>query len=831
MQSGRDRKRRHSSRHFVTEERLTRTRALPTADTHCFHCGNKCSATRLDAHDHSFCCQGCLAVFEILTENGLTDYYQLDASAGVRVPAQIPVGKFGFLDEPAVRQRIVSFSNDKTTRVVFRIPAIHCIACVWLLENLFRLNPAIAKSEVNFLRREATLSFATSEAKLSEVVSLLASLGYEPELKFSDLESKPQNSARRKLWLQLGVAGFAFGNNMLFAIALYLGVDMVSGPAFRNLVGYLSLALALPVLLFSAQDYFRLAWHGLKQKLLTIEVPIAAGILVIFAQSAWEVVSGKGVGYFDSFAGLLFFLLCGRLFQQKSYERLAFDRDFKSFFPLSVTRRSEASDEVVALSAIQTGDRLIVRNGELIPADGKLVRGAAVIDYSFVTGEAEPVELNSGDYIYAGGRQTGGAIEVETVKPVSQSYLTSLWNQDIFKKPALESLDSLINRYSQRFTILILLIGLLAVGFWAIVDPSKSLIAFTSVLIVACPCALALAAPFALGTSIRVLGRLNVFVKSPQVIERLAKIDTVVFDKTGTLTASGAAFVRFEGEPLTPQENAWIYSTAVHSVHPHSVRIANFLSGSSAEVRSFSEKTGCGVRANVAGHEILIGSASWLSEQRVSAPANQLAASAHVAIDRKYRGVFILPNSVRDGVGEMVAGLDSKYRLALLSGDNEREREKFEKVFGPTTVLKFNQGPLDKLEYVRELQTAGRRPMMVGDGLNDAGALKQSDVGVAVVETIGAFSPASDIIMRADMAPQLHTLLRFSKGVTRIVLLSFGISTLYNVVGISIAASAKLAPIVCAILMPLSSISVVAFASLATAWYARRIGLGNELKS
>lgn len=815
----------------MTEEQTTTPSATALADAHCFHCGNKCSATRLDAHEHSFCCQGCLAVFEILSENGLSDYYKLDANAGVRVSGQIPDRKFAFLDETPVRQRIVSFSNDKITRVVFRIPAIHCIACVWLLENLFRLNPAIGKSEVNFLRKEVTLSFATADARLGEIVSLLASLGYEPELKFSDLESVPRNTARRRLWLQLGVAGFAFGNNMLFAIALYLGVDIVSGPAFRNLVGYISLALAVPVLLFSAQDYFRLAWQGLKQKLLTIEVPIAAGILVIFAQSAWEVLSARGVGYFDSFAGLLFFLLCGRLFQQKTYERLAFDRDFKSFFPLSVTRRNADCDENVSLSAIQAGDLVIIRNGELIPADGKLIHGVAVIDYSFVTGEVEPVELNCGDYIYAGGRQTGGAIEVEITKAISQSYLTSLWNQDIFKKPGAESLDSLINRYSRRFTKLIIAIAVGAAAFWAIVDPGKSMLAFTSVLIVACPCALALAAPFALGTAVRVLGGCNVFVKSAHVIERLANIDTVVFDKTGTLTASNASQARFEGAALNAAEKNWIYSTAIHSVHPHSVRIAHLLRGEIVDVRSFSEATGCGVEANVAGREILLGSAAWLKSRGISAPTTQTAASTLVAIDGAYRGAFILPNSVRNGASEMISALKNNYHLSLLSGDNERERVHFEKLFGPTAVLKFNQGPLDKLEYVRDLQSAGKRPMMVGDGLNDAGALKQSDVGIAVVESIGAFSPASDIIMRADMAPQLHTIARFSKGATRIVKLSFGVSTLYNLVGISIAATANLAPIVCAILMPLSSISVVVFATLATAWYGRSIGLRKEFHS
>jgi P-type Cu+ transporter len=770
-------------------------------------------------------------VFDLLTENGLAEYYNLDAQAGLRAPSQLPGGRFIFLDEDCIRRRLVSFSDENVTRVVFRIPAIHCIACVWLLENLFRLNPAIAKSEVNFLRKEATLTFSPARVKLSEVVALLTSLGYEPELKFSDLESAPRSAAQRRLWLQLGVAGFAFGNNMLFAIALYLGVDAVSGPAFREVVGYISLILAVPVLVFSAQDYFRLAWQGLRQRLLTIETPIALGIIVIFAQSAIEVFSGRGVGYFDSFSGLLFFLLCGRLFQQKSYERLAFDRDFKSFFPLSVTRVVEGVETHVSLSDLKTGDRLVVRDGELIPADCKLVSDGALIDYSFVTGEAEPVAISAGEYLYAGGRQMGGVIELETVKPVSQSYLTSLWNQDVFTKKSADSLDTLINRFSQRFTKMVFAVAAGAALFWLFVDPGKAALAFCSVLIVACPCALALAAPFSLGTAIRVLGRLNVFIKSPQVIERLAKIDTVVFDKTGTLTASGANGVEFLGAPLTDEEKKWIYSISRQSVHPHAVRIANSISGELVPVRSFRETTGCGIEGVASAHEILIGSTAWLRALGASVPADRTPGSvAHVAIDGNLRGTFVLPNAVRNGATEMIGALSSKYRLALLSGDNEREREKFENIFGPTALLKFNQSPLDKLDFVRQLQSKGNRTLMVGDGLNDAGALKQSDVGVAVVESVGAFSPASDVIMRADMAGQLNTILCFSKGVTRIVLLSFGISSLYNMVGISIAASAKLAPIVCAILMPLSSITVVAFACAATTWYARHIGLHEEPK-
>jgi len=584
-------------------------------------------------------------------------------------------------------------------------------------------------------------------------------------------------------------------------------------------------------LLFSAQDYFRLSWQGLRQKMLTIETPIAAGIIVIFAQSAVEVFNGRGVGYFDSFSGLLFFLLCGRLFQQKSYERLAFDRDFKSFFPLSVTAVVDGSEKHLALSQLKTGDHLVVRNGELIPADCKLLSPEAQIDYSFVTGEAAPVTIREGEFLYAGGRQIGAAIELETIKPVSQSYLTSLWNQDIFTKKAADSLDTLINRFSQRFTKMVLAIAICAAVFWAIVDPSKSVLAFCSVLIVACPCALALAAPFALGAAIRVLGRCDVFVKSPEVIERMAKIDTVVFDKTGTLTAGGAQRVEFIGHDLNDAEKSWIHSITRQSVHPHAVSIANAIEGKAWTTRAFREITGCGIHGFVGNHEIQIGSGAWLNGCGIAVPELDTVTSAsHVAIDGKFRGTFLLPNAVRNGAAEMVNSLSPEYELALLSGDNERERPEFEKIFGPSADLKFNQSPLDKLDFVRAEQANGRCVLMVGDGLNDAGALKQSDVGVAVVESVGAFSPASDIIMRADIAARLNLILRFSKGVTCIVLLSFGISSLYNIVGIGIAASAKLAPIVCAILMPLSSITVVAFACAATTCYARRIGLTKESK-
>jgi Cu+-exporting ATPase len=542
-----------------------------------------------------------------------------------------------------------------------------------------------------------------------------------------------------------------------------------------------------------------------------------------------EVVSGRGSGYFDSLTGLVFFLVCGKWFQQKTFERLAFDRDYKSFFPLSVTREDQSGENHVALSQVVVGDRLILRNGELIPADARLVSGQAVIDYSFVTGEAEPVDKSEGDYLYAGGRQVGQAIAVETVKPVSQSYLTSLWNQEVFHKKESGTLETLTNKYSRRFTAIVVAVALGAAIFWSVRDPSRALRSFASVLIVACPCALALAAPFGLGSAQRLAGRRGIYLKNTSILETLALVDTVVFDKTGTLSAAGVEEVVFHGETLSPAEEDFVRALSRQSTHPYSARINQSLGHGSqtTTVRSFLEIPGCGIEGNIQGHEIWMGSAVWLRARGVLVPDLPSAAggNVHLALDGRYRGSYTLLNALRPQMERLLAELSRQYELALLSGDHEKERERFRPLLGPKAELRFNQSPLDKLTFIRNQQEAGRTVMMIGDGLNDAGALKQSDLGVAVVENLNAFSPASDIIMAAKALPQLHALLRFAKLSLQVVRASFLLSTAYNIIGISLAVRGVLSPVFCAILMPLSSVSVVAFATGATTWAARWAGL------
>lgn len=799
-----------------------------TKSAPCFHCGLPSPSRDFQQGERVFCCRGCLTVFELLQENGLGQFYELVPAAGAKVRASADRDPYAFLDEPTVRERLLDFSNGRTARVRFHVPAIHCVACVWLLENLFRLQPGLGRSTVNFPRKEVSLQFDEQKLKLSQVASLLASIGYEPVLNLAQLEKEPGSEARRRrLHLKLGLAGFAFGNIMLFSISLYAGMDSLSGPGFRSLFGWVSLLLALPVVVFSASDYWRAAWVGMKRRLLTIDLPIAVGLAAITAQSVWEVASRSGDGYFDSLTGLIFFLLIGKVFQEKLYDRLSFDRDYRSFFPLSVVKREGGRENTVPISKVEVGDRLLVRNGELVPADARVVQGHGVIDYSFVTGEAEPVEKELGELVHAGGRQVGGAFEVETVKPVSQSYLTSLWGHQAFAKERDASLDGTLNRFTRRFTVTV---GVVAVGaalFWLWTgQPAVALKAFVSVLIVACPCALALSAPFALGTAQRRLGRCHIFLKNQHVIEAMARINTVVFDKTGTLTQAAGGEVAFAGPALAPAEQAGIKALLRQTTHPHALRIVGCLRNvGDAPVEQVEEVAGCGVRGSVAGRNYQLGSRRWLLASGIAAPAEAGGAAVHVALDGHYRGCFRLTSALRPDTGKLLQGLSAHCDLALLSGDHPHERERFGGLFGANARLHFNQSPLDKLGFIERLQAEKRQVMMVGDGLNDAGALRQSQVGVAVVENVGSFSPASDVILEAGRVPQLTSVLEFSRRSVQVVWWSIFISSLYNVIGLSIAASGRLAPIVCAILMPISSVTVVAFACGATHWAARRSGL------
>ncbi|MFY0598503.1 MAG: heavy metal translocating P-type ATPase metal-binding domain-containing protein [Cyclobacteriaceae bacterium] len=780
----------------------------------CYHCDDDCDNDQILFDDKVFCCHGCKAVYELINQSDLTQYYQNESLKAEKIKDNHSVEKkYAFLKQEEVTDKLIKFRDEKKSIVKFYLSGIHCSSCIYLLEHLNKLNPHILRSEVNFIRKEITLTFE-NDLPLNKLVILLASLGYEPTINLDSLDQKRGKSKSSDIGIKIAVAGFCFGNSMLISLPEYLDVGFQIESTFRPLFGWINLILSLPVVFYSARDYYKSAWVGLRHRYLNIDVPITLGILTLFIRSISEILFDLGSGYVDSLNGLVFFLLIGKWYQGKSYQALSFERDYKSYFPVSVSRIIEGIEEIVLLKDLTIGDRIVIHNQELIPADGIIESGDGKIDYSFVTGEAEPVSQVSGSSVFAGGKQIGAQLIVRLTKTVSNSELTQLWN-DQGNSDKRVKYDALIDHVSKYFTITILMIALITGVYWGVVDPSKVWNSVASILIVACPCALALALPFGLGHGMRVLGSKGFYLKNASVIERMSKVDLLVFDKTGTLTQNDATSVVFVGDLLSDKEKSQVKSAGSNSAHPLSKLIANHIDDSidKVPVQSFDEEIGKGTEAIIYDQVIRMGSADWVG---VASNTDMQESRVYLNIDSSPRGYFRIKTSYRKGIFESLEKLKNQVDLHLLSGDNDAESQKLKPFF---SQLQFNQKPKDKLEYI---QSTNRKTLMIGDGLNDAGALKAAEVGVSVCEDIHQFSPACDALLQADSINSLSGILNFSKSTMVAIFLALMLSFAYNIVGLSFAVTGNLLPVISAILMPLSSITVVGFITAAVKLNAAR---------
>lgn len=796
------------------------------SNPNCYHCGDRCEKDPIYHDKKNFCCHGCKTVFDIFSSNDLSYYYDIQSAAG-STPQAIEK-KYDFLDNPDIVERLTEFNAGNIQIINLYIPNVHCSSCIWILENLNKLNAHISHSQVDFPKKMLRVTYKQNPFCLKELVLLLATIGYEPYISLDDFEGKKKDTDRSLIY-KLGVAGFAFGNVMFLSFPEYF--DLASNASFGGefwlnkyqfVFRWLMFIFSLPVIFYAGWGYFVSALKGLKSKLLNIDVPIALGILVLFLRSTFDIAFQLGSGFFDSLTGLVFFLLLGKFFQQKTYSFLSFERDYKSYFPIAITRiNKDGIEETVAVQNIVKGDRLVIRNEEMIPVDGNLISGNARIDYSFVSGESEPLKKEVGDVIFAGGRQLQGIIEMIALKPVSQSYLTQLWGNAVFKTDKTTSFQDLTDSIGKRFTIAVLSIAFLSTAFWLFYNPYKALNVFTAILIIACPCAIALASPFTLGNMLRIFGKKKFYLKNTQTIERLAQVDTAIFDKTGTLTTPHKSTAAYEGTPLTPEEESVLKNTIRASNHPLSRSLYNLLKEQNIiTLDEYEEHVGKGLESTKNEVHMRIGSSDFVGTTNAD---DLLETAIHISSNNAYKGRYVFHNQYREGLTDVFENMSQTLSLAILSGDNEGERERLASLLPTLTPLYFNQKPEDKLEFIKSLQQQHRKVLMVGDGLNDAGALAQSNVGIVISENINVFSPACDGILDASKFQQLYTYIVASKKAIRIIKISFVLSLLYNCVGLYFAITGQLEPVIAAILMPLSSITIVSFTTIMTNLIGRKI--------
>lgn len=799
----------------------------------CYHCGEECRDEVILADAREFCCEGCAHVYDILKETQLCDYYNIEGASGISPDKSYFNGKFDYLDLPDVSEKMIEFTDGHLTRVNWYIPKMHCSSCIWLLEQLYKFDPAIRSSVVNFPEKKVRITFEQEKIQLSALATLISRIGYEPYISLSDVDGGQNKKWNHTRLYKIGIAGFCFGNIMMLSFPEYFHLgDISSDQQLRITFNALNLALSLPVLLYCAADFFKSAWAALKGKYLNIDAPIVLALLSIFFLSLYQIGTLTGPGYFDSLTGAVFFMLIGRLFQDKTYAGISFDRDYKSYFPVAVSVLKQDLETQKPITDLLPGDIVLVRNAELVPADSVLLSPTALIDYSFVSGEAEPVPRKKGDTIYAGGKQTGASIEVEVLRKVSQSYLTQLWNNDAFAKEKEDQNKTLATRINRYFSVIVLTIASHTFATWYFVynNPETAFRSFTTCLLVACPCGLLLSSTFTNGNILGLFGKNRCYPKNADAIERLSHIDTVVFDKTGTITQSDTAKVEFIGKTLSEGELTAIKTVAMQSAHPLSrliVKELSYLNTSRKALTDFEEVSGAGVSARWGKMEIRLGSLAWVGGNVGIEEDNGLAgqhSKVHVLINGTLCGHFSINIQYRENLMETVSKLhESGFQTYLLSGDKPTDEHYLTTVFGQKSKLFFNQKPEEKLRFIAQLQKdQNRNVLMIGDGLNDAGALRQSNVGVAISDDVNNFSPSCDMIIEGSQLASMPAFIQLARYGQKIIKGSFCISLIYNVLGLSFAISGQLSPVFAAILMPVSLISIVGFTTLASNWAAAR---------
>ena len=749
-----------------------------------------------------FCCNGCVSVYDILLQSDLGTYYQIENQPG-SIPGKMEDYEWKFLDNDDIVQGLLSFSEGDIQVVQLFIPSIHCSSCIWLLENLAGLHSGIKNVQVNFLKKTANITFSEDEISLKELAILVNRIGYKPHF-----GSNPTNKDKssRNLLIRLGVAGFCFGNVMLLSFPEYMSHNN-DVEQFRQFFSYLILALSIPVILYCGSSYLRSAWTAISVKQLNLDVPIAIGMLTLYSKSLLDIFQGVGPGYMDSFVGFVFLLLVGKWFKQKTFDALSFDRNYQSYFPLAVSKMETGLEVVIPLRDLEVGDHIKIRNNEVIPADGLLESSSCQINYSFVTGESQHIAKQKGELVYAGGRIIGYSANIEIKSEVDQSYLTSIWNNGAFQKNK--------NQKGSRTLTRLFLVGLLAVSVisafvWLLIDVHHVPNVITSVLIVACPCAIALAAPFTFGTAMRIFGGKQLYLKNADVVASLGDTTDVVFDKTGTLTIQNKVEVRWEGKKLSKDELAALNRITSHSAHPISRAIEEWCpsENTNAILREYTEILGKGVQGKVDGILYKLGNTSFVGSSEGGKEQVFFSKKSEVL------GWFEVNFQYRPELKDIISNLSTDFRMHILSGDNNREEERLRTFFGNACEMRFEQMPLDKLEYIKTLQNEGNKVLMIGDGLNDSGALAQSDVGLVVSDSVFNFSPACDGILDGESFRLIPRFISFASKANTVLYMAYGISILYNLVGLYFACTNQLTPLVAAILMPLSSISIILFTTL-----------------
>lgn len=762
-----------------------------------------------------FCCNGCQGVYHLLKDDGLDSFYDKMGNSKIAPPLQVDEDSSSF-DMDSFRQRYIKTTSDGFSSVDLIIEGIHCAACIWLNEKILATKEGIVEASINFTNNKAKIVWDEETIALSTIIDTIRSIGYNAYPYERSKEDIKATKSKKDYFMRMAIAIFASMNIMMIDVAKYAGFFSGMQSETLHLVHIAEFIFSTPVLFYSGWIFFKGAYFGLKNRIVNMDFLVASGATLTYIYSLYILFGGEGHSYFDSVSMIITFVLVGKYLEVIGKKNAVDIMDkIHSEIPFNATIIEDGAKKVVALDAIEVGNILELKRGEKAVVDGVLIGSTAIFDESSISGESKPIEKRAGDNIISGTINIGEVVRYTAIKNYANSTLNSivtLLEDSLSSKPKIEETT---NELSKGFSITILTLALLTFIGWYIYGGNfeQALVVGISVIVIACPCALALATPIASLVGLSWATERGLLFKEAKFIETFAKADTIVVDKTGTITKGELSVKNIDGT-LSLELIPILYELVDSSKHPISLAIKSYLLENYKSIKNIEfdrveELEGKGLKAIYQGKIIFGGNAKLLKESNIEINRDSYYSLYHFAIDDKLIATFELEDIVKEGAKELIEYFNSiDVKVIMATGDNELVAKR---VCDEVGIVKYKAqlSPIDKANYIDSLKREGRVVVMVGDGINDTLALSKANIAISMGSGADVALAISDVVILNNSLKSIEESFVISRRTFNFIKQNLVISLIYNLITIPIAMAGYIVPFVAALSMSLSSLLVV----------------------
>jgi len=802
---------------------------------HCFHCSEAVPASihlfvTINNAEQPMCCIGCQAVAQTIVDNGLTQYYTVRTEPANKghtlIPEQLQKNKL--LDEAVLQSEFVFQGNDESKEAILTVDGISCAACAWLIEMQISKLSGLLSINVNATSQRATVKWQDNEVKLSDILLAIENIGYQA-LPFKANDTELRNKKQSKAFIKrLGISGILMMQIMMIAVGLYFGAFADMSESNKIYLRWVSFILAIPIIGYGALPFYIGAINALKVKRLSMDVPVSIAIILAFSASAWATVTQQGEVYFESVSMFTFLLLIGKFLEFRARSRAAqVSANLLKLMPMTATRLAtnksdkqqsvseENKEELVAAKQLMKGDIVLIKPGEVVPADGIILIGESQLNEAMLSGEQLPISKTINDNIFAGTINGDGNITVEVKKTSNDSFLSQLIRLSEQSQTHKPKLARLSDKIAQYFVALILLTSIATALYWHQHLPAEAFWITLSVLVATCPCALSLATPTALTCATTRLNREGIMIKSAHVMETLPKIDCFAFDKTGTLTTGEFTITQVEMfyEHNKTEILAIAAALEAHSEHPIAKPFTAFRDFS-IEPSQVKVHSGKGVTGEIAGVIYAVGKPAWLVSKHKKLAQDMPTidvinkANCLLTADDKIIAAFYLDDEVRAEAKEVLEQLNQNNRTLLLSGDSQDACDSLSNSL-PLNNIYGGLSANDKMQQIKQAEQQGYTIAMTGDGVNDSPVFGAAHVSIAMGCGADITKSGSDIILLNNKLTSIISLLNVAKKTRRIIFQNYLWAFGYNAIVLPLAVMGYITPYMAVIGMSASSILVI----------------------